>query len=137
MRNLESFEFESCEGVYPAQKEIGWRQLMGGCMSSEWAKAQEDYYKWLGMRRTGERWVVELIKKLWKISWDLWQDRNERLHRTSMEAILSGVASLDIAIREEHQLGNEGLPKIVQDKFPIDIEEIINSPLTQKRPGLF
>ena len=133
VRNLESFEFESCEGVYPAQKEIGWRQLMGGCMSSEWAKAQEDYYKWLGMRRTGERWVVELIKKLWKISWDLWQDRNERLHRTSMEAILSGVASLDIAIREEHQLGNEGLPKIVQDKFPIDIEEIINSPLTQKK----
>ena len=46
VNNMESFEFEFCEGVFLAQKEIGWRQLMGGCLSSEWARAQDDYFKW-------------------------------------------------------------------------------------------
>merc|ERR1711954_92293 len=73
VKKMETFEFEHCEGVYAAQRQIGWRQLMGGCLSNEWARAQEAYFKWLGMRRTGERWVVELIKKLWGIAWDLWQ----------------------------------------------------------------
>ena len=133
VKNLETFEFEHCEGVYAAQRQIGWRQLMGGCLSNEWARAQEAYFKWLGMRRTGERWVVELIKKLWGIAWDLWQDRNERLHRSSIEAVLSGVATLDKAIREEYQLGNENLPQIVRDKFPDDIEEVLSRTLIQKK----
>jgi hypothetical protein len=133
VQNITDIEFESCEGVFRAQKEIGWRQLMGGCLSFEWAKAQEDYFKWIGIRRTGERWVTELIKKLWDIAWDLWEDRNKALHNTSMEAILSGVASLDKAINEEYQLGSAGLPKAVRDNFPDDIEEVLKAPLIQKK----
>ena len=97
--HVTNIEFESCEKVFMTQKQIGWRQLMGGCLSLEWSRAQEDYYKWLGIRRTGERWVAELIKKIWNISWDLWQDRNDILHKTEREAVLSGVASLDKAMR--------------------------------------
>ena len=106
---------------------------MGGCMSLEWSRAQEDYYKWLGIRRTGERWVAEIIKKLWNISWDLWQDRNDILHSTPREAILSGMASLDKAILEEIQLGKEGLPKKVQDIFPNESEVLLESTLIQKK----
>ena len=106
---------------------------MGGCLTIEWARAQEDYYRWLGIRRTGERWVSEVIKKLWNISWDLWQDRNDILHKTSRVAILSGEASLDSAINEEYQLGNDELPKAVQNSFPDDIEEILSAPLIRKK----
>ena len=102
---------------------------MGGCRSIEWARVQEDYYKWLNIRRTGERWATELIKKLWDISWDLWQDRNRKIHNTQMESILRGVDSLDKAIQEEDQLGKDGLPKPVQDNFLDDINEILSSPL--------
>ena len=77
--------------------------------------------------------MVELIKKLWGIAWDLWQDRNERLHRSSIEAVLSGVATLDKAICEEYHLGNENLPQIVRDKFPDDIEEVLSKTLIQKK----
>ncbi|MFN9979508.1 MAG: hypothetical protein ACK53Y_06325, partial [bacterium] len=35
----------------------------------------------IGSRRTGKRWVIELIKKLWHIAWDLWEHRNGILHK--------------------------------------------------------
>ena len=133
VQNITDIEFEACEGIFRAQKAIGLRQLMGGCLSIEWARAQEDYYKWLNIRRTGERWATELIKKLWDISWDLWEDRNKTIHNTAMGSILSGVDSLDKAIQEEYQLGRDGLPKPVQDNFPDDINEILSSPLNQKK----
>ena len=77
--------------------------------------------------------MAELIKKLWNISWDLWQDCNDILHQTSREAALSGVASLNKAIVEEFQLESDGLPKTVRDTFPIDIVEILETSLIQKK----
>lgn len=34
----------------------------------------------LKSRRSGKRWTVELIKKLWGIAWDLWEHCNGILH---------------------------------------------------------
>ena len=134
--DLVDYEWECCEGVFASQQAIGWRQLMGGCFSLEWAMAQDAYLKWLGVRKTGKRWLVELIKKMWEISWDVWQDRNETLHRTPMAADLSGAASLDKAIMVECQLGNEGLPQAVKDIFPKDMKKLLKAPLVQRKSWL-
>ena len=48
-------EFERCKNIFISQQMIGWRQLMGGCLSLEWSQAQESYYKWLGLKKTGKR----------------------------------------------------------------------------------
>ena len=109
---------------------------MGGCLSLEWARAQQEYYQWIGSRRTGKRWVIALIKKLWQIAWDLWDNRNEFLHKTNMAADLSGAVSLDKAIREECRLGSGGLPAVVQTTFPKDIDKLINAPLLQRKSWL-
>ena len=109
---------------------------MGGCLSVEWAKAQHAYYQWINIRRTGKRWAIALIKKLWEISWDLWDDRNDVLHKTPLAADLEGAASLDNAIREECLLGSEGLPATVRSTFPKDINKLIRAPLTQRKAWL-
>ena len=44
---------------------------MGGCMSTEWARAQDVYFKWMVIRNTGKIWGAVLIKKLWDLSWDI------------------------------------------------------------------
>ena len=129
-------QFEWCEDVFDAQKTIGWRQMMGGCLSIEWARAQDIYFKWMGIRRTGKRWVISLIKRLWEISWDIWDDRNRVLHNTPLAADLSGAASLDKAIREEIQLGYEGLPAPVRSQFPRDIEKLLKASLIQRKSWL-
>jgi hypothetical protein len=42
---------------------------------------QQAYLQQIGSRRTGKRWVIELIKKLWHFAWDLWEHRNGILHK--------------------------------------------------------
>ena len=111
-------------------------QLMGGCLSLEWAREQDRYYKWIGIRKTGKRWVVALIKKLWEIAWDIWDDRNSTLHNTSMVADLSGAVSLDKAIREEYQLGCDGLPAPVRSHFQHDIEKVLGASLIHRKSWL-
>ena len=133
---LATCKFEWCEDVYKTQKMIGWKQMMGGCVSLEWAKAQDIYFKWMGMRKTGKRWVVSLIKKLWEISWELWDDRNSVLHNTPMAADLSGAVSLDKAIREEFHLGCDGLPTLVRGQFPKEVDTVLNSSLIQRKSWL-
>ena len=61
-------------------------------MSFEWAKAQNDYFKWSGCRKTGKIWVIALIKSLWDVAWD--QSRNEALYNTPMKVDTSGTVSL-------------------------------------------
>ena len=48
------------------------RPLLGGGISLEWAKVQGTYFKWLGVRKTGKRWVAVLIQKQWDISLNQW-----------------------------------------------------------------
>ena len=136
MTPLQDFDFEACEDVFVSQQKIGWRQLMGGCLSVEWARAQQAYYQWRDIRRTGKRWAVALIRKLWEIAWDLWSDRNDALHQTPLAADLEGAVSLDKAIREECLLGSADLPANVRCNFPSDVEQLIQSPLTQKKAWL-
>ena len=38
---------------------------MGRGLSLKWARVQDVYFKWLGMKCTCRCWVVALIKKLW------------------------------------------------------------------------
>ena len=58
------------------------------------------------MRRTGRRWLISIITKLFDVSWDLWMDRNgvnarlkeqrDRLH-------------LETRVSEEYELGYQAL----------------------------
>ena len=102
----------------------------------DWARAQDSYFKWLGMKRTGTRWVVSLIKKLWDISWDLWDDRNKVLHNTPMSGDLSGAASLDKTIGEEFMLGSTGLLALVRGQLPENVQNILKVTLLQRKSWL-
>jgi hypothetical protein len=60
-----------------AQNTIGWYNFLTGKVSIRWQHVQQQYFNWLKRRNTGEAWVTALIKKLWEVSWDLWDHRNE------------------------------------------------------------
>ena len=56
------------------QNDIGWQAMAKGWTTEEWAVIQQEYYKLIGL--------VEIIKKLWLIAWDMWEHRNSILHNT-------------------------------------------------------
>ena len=41
----------------------------------------------MGIRKTGERWVMALIHKLWDVAWDLWDHCNRVLHDSDTSLI--------------------------------------------------
>jgi hypothetical protein len=92
------------------QDAIGWTNLLKGCMDVGWTEAQALYYKMIGSRRSGLWWTVAVIKKLWDVAWDLWEQRNGFLHNAEYHAILHNTASLDSEIRFHFQQGATNLP---------------------------
>ena len=53
--------------VLTHQDYIGWTNLIERCMDIGWIEVQAMYYKAIGSRRSGLRWTVAIIKKLWDV----------------------------------------------------------------------
>ena len=69
------------------QDRIGWGSAFEGRWASKWTDIQLSYYQWKGRRQSGKRWLVAVIKRLWDISWDLWNHRkNVRLAEEEAQA---------------------------------------------------
>ena len=128
--------FDSVKQVYEAQSEIGWRLFLDGCLSVEWAKAQQVYLSWIGSRRSGQQWAAGLIKQLWMVQWDAWMNRNEALHNTPLAENMSGGIALDRALRKEWQQGFMLLPKSIKIMLPKKVECVLNSGLHQRKGWL-
>ena len=52
-----------------------------GCLTWEWQAQQQRYYEFLKSRKTGRRWATLVIRKLWDMAWDMWDDCNGILHK--------------------------------------------------------
>ena len=80
--------------------------------------------------------MISLFKKLWDISWDVWDDRNKVLNNTPMAGDLSGAASLDKAIGEEFLLRSTGLQALVRGQIPANVQNILKATLLQRKSWL-
>lgn len=65
------------------QASIGPRSFGEGLLSQHWQLAQRQYNLQKGGHETSKRWVSRLIQHLWEISWNLWEKRNEEIHRSA------------------------------------------------------
>ncbi len=75
-----------------------------------WRLEQEQYWNHIRTRKSSKRWTSELIKKLWDVAWDLWDQRNEALHNTTESRdILNSYA--DDQIKNVYQQGSTTLPR--------------------------
>jgi len=79
------------------QRNIGWRQVFSGRLSSEWARLQSDYQYVQMLRRqdapyqtnravprtltrTGSQWTGAIINQCWTLWGEAWSLRNELVH---------------------------------------------------------
>jgi hypothetical protein len=86
-----------------AQDEIGWQNFLEGGVLHAWSEKQHDYYAWLQRENTGKRWTTLLIKKLWEISWNMWEQRNGEKSDPESPASLREHARLDTKITHEYE----------------------------------
>jgi hypothetical protein len=97
-----SYTWPGVNDLIRKQTSVGWRVFLEGGLLKEWASKQQDYYDWLDKKNTGKRWTTTLIKKLWEISWDMWEHRNGELHHPASPAAFREHARLDALITLEY-----------------------------------
>jgi hypothetical protein len=95
--------------AYQEQNDIGWYNFLQGRISNYWVKIQSAYYEKLASRRTGHTWASNLIRRLWDISWNMWNNRNDILHNIHTEADTRLSHKLDKRVRKEFSLDIDGL----------------------------
>jgi len=56
-------------------------------------------------RKSSRRWTSELIKKLWNVAWDMWEQQNDALHESNLnrETILE--KDINDKIRKIYSVG--------------------------------
>ena len=62
------------------QDKLGIRSFGEGFLAKEWKEAQALHYGGENAETKSKRWVIQLIKKIWEVSWDMWQARNHLIH---------------------------------------------------------
>jgi len=122
--------------VLAYQDAIGWTNLFEGCFDNGWMEAQALYYREIGSRRSGLRWMVAVIKKLWDVAWDLWEQRNGFLHRAEYEDMLHDTANLDAEIRFQLRRGNNNLPRRMQYLFDIEATDLLHTSVRHRQQWL-
>jgi hypothetical protein len=96
-----NYAWPGVNAIVTQQDLIGWRAFLEGCVLQAWAAKQQEYYDWLERKNTGKRWVTTLIKRLWQISWDMWEHRRGELKSPSSPALLREHARLDARVAVE------------------------------------
>jgi hypothetical protein len=97
-----AYAWPGVNDLITAQDTVGWRNFMEGGILHAWAAKQQEYFEWLKRKNTGKRWLTTLIKKLWEISWNMWEHRNGELKNPASPAMLREHARLDTVITHEY-----------------------------------
>jgi hypothetical protein len=118
------------------QDTIGWTNLLEGCVDEGWTEAQALYYRTIGSHRSGLRWTVAVIKKLWDVAWDLWEQRNGFLHQAEYQETLHNVANLNSEIRFQLRQGSSNLPRRMQYLFECEPGELLNTSIRHRQQWL-
>jgi len=113
--------------------ESGKQYIWDGWLQREWRDRQDQIWKQMRSRKSSKRWTSELIKKLWNVAWDMWDQRNEALHESSLnrEQILEKDTNDQIK-----QIYAVGIGQLTRTDFALmknPIEHQLQLPLQTKR----
>ena len=94
------------------QGEIGWLQSLMGLMSQNWAQSWSFHLQSLGDNITGERWISSIIRKIWDISWGVWNYKNKKPHAIYGPPKIEILKTTNEIITYHFIRGITGLPQI-------------------------
>jgi len=110
------------------QLSLGLEAVLDGWISLAWREHQEADWVQCCQCKLSKWWTVELIKKLWNVSWDMWDHQNEALHNSKRywDEILDSKINDQI-----HECFNQGMQAVLRDAFALfqqSLEELLQHP---------
>jgi len=139
LRNLETWASDSQQEpstpfnpLEVAQTKIGWDRLLDGWLSQYWRNQQEQRWSQVQSRKSSKRWTSALIQKLWDISWDMWEHRNNELHSGGVEQQQILHSAVDDQIQQAYDGGAQQLPRDALHLLNTPKETVLHYPLESK-----
>jgi hypothetical protein len=80
--------------------------------------------------------MVAVIKKLWDVTWDLWEQHNGFLHDRDYQETLHNMASIDTEIRLQCRQGHAHLPRQMWYLFDGRIEDLLTMSVHNRKQWL-
>ena len=99
------------------QWKVGPADLAEGLLVTDWAALQQQHYRQIRSRRSGQRWASLVSEQLWLLSFSMWEHRNE-IHRSSAAFLQQQEGKkLDRKVERQCMRGSAGLPATAQRLF--------------------
>eukprot|EP00957_Ditylum_brightwellii_P144073 10977450-Ditylum_brightwellii.AAC.1 len=73
-------------GAVEDQHDLGWDNMMKGCISTKWGRAQQKHFEIFYPKSTTnsrECWEKDLITPLWNCFYHIWAYRNDIIHNSA------------------------------------------------------
>jgi len=115
------------------QADIGHQYMMDGWLSREWRAHQEQTWKQICSWKLSKRWTSELVKQLWNVAWDMWEQRNEALHNSDNNRELILETAVNNQIRQIYAIGLGQLARADFGLMKNSVDQQLQLPLQTKR----
>jgi hypothetical protein len=66
--------------ILDQQSLIGWDGILEGCLGNHWQHAQASAFIKNEAKCNGITWAPLIVRRLWKIAWQIWEFRNKKEH---------------------------------------------------------
>jgi hypothetical protein len=112
--------------------------LLEGWFCLEWESIQQDYLKSIGSLRSVKRWVAALIKKIWNVSWDMWEHRNGILHNTQNTVTELREDLVDHSVKNIYHMATSTLCHTKVDYLiTVSLSDLLSRTMAYKETWLF
>ena len=71
---------EGLEELAAAQSAIGWKELVTGWLSKQWAHHQQQHLGRFNRKKNGQTWTIRVAQTILEGWLDLWKSRNADRH---------------------------------------------------------
>jgi len=115
------------------QQHIGWDRMMDGWISRRWRAYQDKIWKNAKSRKSSLRWTAALIQKLWDVSWDMWEHRNQELHNSTENQQQIIHSRVNEQIKTLYAGGAQQLPRDALKFLQQPMDTILKYPLASKQ----
>jgi hypothetical protein len=108
IRGLQGWRMDTISTTDPMaidQSQIGWDGIMEGVLGRHWEDEQEHYSKNESEATNGRKWTQLLIRRIWKIAWEMRQNRNHEVHNNDLQQQME---ELHQKVRAEIEIGHQG-----------------------------
>jgi len=98
--------------VAKEQEAVGWDLILEGSASKKWCEQQANHWKAYKSQKSSKCWTTELLKKLMRIAWDMWQHHNKVLHEELDNQALILEVEINICITAYTTLDHRNLHQV-------------------------